>query len=315
VVRTPPQHPMEATPVEHLSRILAAVDFSSPARSAFDYALALAKRHAAELVVIQAVPSDQPFNWGGREREALKASLQQSADEAAVHFEYRVQHGDPAEIILLHAHSIRPDVIVVGSHQRRGLDRWYFGSVSKRVVAKASVPVLVVPTSLRSAAAGAFRHVAVAVDLTEVSDAAIERALEVASDGTERITLLHAVPGFSSGVPRNLYRYGIAEYQSQLVRDARRALQLAVPAKRPSRTAIHTRVLRGDTTTELSRVVGTIGADLLVVGVPSRGIVANALLGTTASRLLKMTEIPVLAVPAASQRSRREEDVSLRRAA
>lgn len=299
----------------HLSRILVAVDFSNPSRRAFDYALALATRHAAGLVVIQAVPSDEPFNLGGSERQALKATLRQSADEASVGFEYRVQHGDAAEIILLHAHVVRPDVIVVGSHQRRGPGRWHFGSVSERVVAKATVPVLVVPAGLRLAAAGAFRHVAVAVDLTTVSDAAVERALDLASEGADRVTLLHAVPGFSSGVPRNLYRFGIADYQSQLVRDARRALQLAVPATRPSTPAIHTRVLRGDTTTELSRVARTIGADLLVVGVPRRGKVANALFGTTAARLLKVTEIPVLAVPAASRRSGREQDVPRRRLA
>lgn len=301
--------------MEHLSRILAAVDFSSPARRAFDYALALATRHAAELVVIQAVPSDEPFNLGGSERQALSASLRQRAEDANVGFEYRAQHGDAAEIILLHAGSIRPDVIVVGSHQRRGPGRWYFGSVSERVVAKARVPVLVVPASPPLVAAGAFRHVAVAVDLTAVSDAAVERALELARGSADRVTLLHAVPGFSSGVPRNLYRFGIAEYQSQLVRDARRALQLAVPVTRPSTPTIHTRVLRGDTTTELRRVAATIGADLLVVGVPRRGKVANALFGTTAARLLKVADIPVLAVPAASRRSGRGADVSRRRLA
>jgi nucleotide-binding universal stress UspA family protein len=75
-----------------LSRVLAAVDFSSPARSAFDYALALAKRHGAELVVVQAVPPEQPFNREGRERFALKTSLGRSAEEAQVEFTYRVQH-------------------------------------------------------------------------------------------------------------------------------------------------------------------------------------------------------------------------------
>ena len=59
----------------NLSRVLAAVDFSTPARSAFDYALALAKRHGAKLAVVQAVPPDQPFNWAGRGRLTLKTDL------------------------------------------------------------------------------------------------------------------------------------------------------------------------------------------------------------------------------------------------
>ena len=292
----------------NLSRVLAAVDFSTPARSAFDYALALAKRHGAKLAVVQAVPPDQPFNWAGGERLTLKTDLRRMADEARVPFTYRVQHGDASEIILLHAQSVLPDVIVVGSHQRRGLDRLRAGSVGERVIAKATVPVLLVPARLRTATVGAFRHVAVAVDLRAGSDGAVERALALASDTADRITLLHVVPGFSSGVPPHLYRYGVAEYQSQLVRDARRRLQLAVPAQRQSRAAIHTRVLRGDTAAEISRVVSSIGADLLIVGVPRRGVVARALFGTTAARLLKVIDVPLLAIPGVGQTSGREAE-------
>ncbi len=301
--------------VDRLSRVLAAVDFSSPARRAFDQALALAKRHRAELVAVQAVPPEQPFNRGGRERLELKASLTKLAVDAQVAFSYRVQHGDPADIILLHALTVRPDVIVIGTHQRRGLDRLRAGSVSERVVAKATVPVLLVPARPRAAAADGFRHVAVAVDLKAGSNRMVERALAVARDAADRITLLHVVPGISSGVPPHLYRYGVADYQRQLVRDARRGLQLAVPARRESRAAIHTRVLRGDTSTELKRVVSSIGADLLIVGVPRRGLVARALFGSTAARLLKVTDVPLLAVPGVGQPAGRQESVPLPRAA
>lgn len=283
--------------MKHISRVLAAVDFSVPARRAYDYALAVAKHHSAELVVIQAVPPEHPFNWHGRERRELATNLRQMASEAKVEFAYRVQHGDPAEIILLHAGAVRPDVIVVGSHQRRGLERLRVGSVSERVVAKTSIPVLVVPATLRVPATGAFRHVAVAVALRESSDATIERALDVASDTAERVTLLHAVPGFPGGVPAHLHRYGIPEYERQLARDARQALQLAVPPGRHSPAAVHTRVLRGDTPTELGKVLEDIGADLLVVGVPRRGWVATSLFGTTAARVMKMIDVPLLAIP------------------
>jgi nucleotide-binding universal stress UspA family protein len=294
----------------NLSRVLAAVDFSTPARSAFDYALALAKRHGAKLAVVHAVPLDEPFNWAGRERLGLKTDLRRMADEAQVQFTYRVQHGDPAEIILLHAQAVLPDVIVAGTHQRRGLDRLRAGSVGERVMAKATVPVLLVPARLRTAAVGPFRHVAVAVDLTAGSDGAVERALALARDTADRITLLHVVPRFSSGVPSQLYPIVVADYQTQLVRDARRRLQLAVPSQRQSRAAIHTRVLRGDTAAEISRVVSSIGADLLIVGVPRRGVVARTLLGSTAARLLKVIDVPLLAIPGVGQTSDRVESVS-----
>ena len=160
-----------------------------------------------------------------------------------------------------------------------------------------------------------FSHLAVAVDFSASANGAIKQALALASDPADRITLLHVVPGFSSGVPPHLYRYGIAEYQDELLRDARRRMQLAVPVKRSTPAAVHARVLVGDTTTEISRVVESIGADLLVVGVPKRGVVSRAVFGTTAARLLRLSRVPVLAVPEARSASAHQETASLQLAA
>jgi nucleotide-binding universal stress UspA family protein len=67
--------------------------------------------------------------------------------------------------------------------------------------------------------------------------------------------------------------------------------------------------------TEISRVVDSIGADLLVVGVPKRAVVSRALFGTTAARLLRASRVPILAVPEAGAASAHQESVSLQLAA
>ena len=99
------------------------------------------------------------------------------------------------------------------------------------------------------------------------------------------------------------------------MRDARRRLQLAVPVTRHTQAAIHLRVLLGDTTTEISRVVENIGADMLVVGVPKRGVVSRALFGSTAARLLRVSRVPILAVPELKSASHHQETTSLKMAA
>jgi nucleotide-binding universal stress UspA family protein len=301
--------------VKPFCRVLVAVDFSLPARGAFEYALALSKQHGAELVAVQAVPLNQAFGWHARERYALTAKLRRKADLAHVEFDDRIQQGDPAKIILLHARSLTPDIIVIGTHQRRGIDRFGMGSVAERVAAQSAAPVLVVPYRRRTAAIDPFNHVAVAVDFSPGSNRAIEQALSLLSDPSDRVTLLHVVPGFSSGVPPHLYRYGVAEYQDQLLRDARRRLQLAVPVERHTPAVIHARVLLGDASTEISRVVESIDADLLVVGVPKRGVVARALFGSTGARLLRASRVPLLAVPEAAPPSALRDSASLQLAA
>jgi nucleotide-binding universal stress UspA family protein len=301
--------------VKPFSRVLVAVDLSKASSGAFEYALALSRQHGAELVALQAVPPDQAFGRHARERFALTETHRRRADAANVAFEDRVQQGDPAKIILLHASSLQPDVIVLGTHQRSGIDRFGKGSVAERVAAAASVPVLVVPSRRRPSAVASFRHLAVAVDSGAGANRAIAQALTLAGDSAERITLLHVVPGFGAGVPSHLLRYGLAEYQDQLLRDARQRLQLAVPANRHSPAAVHTRVLAGDTTTEIGRVVESIGADLLVVGVTTRSIVSRALFGTTAARLLRRIRVPMFAVPAVRTAGADQEGIALQLAA
>jgi nucleotide-binding universal stress UspA family protein len=284
--------------VNQRSRVLVAVDFSKPAIGAFDYALALSKRHGAELVALQAVPADQPFSWHARARLSLSARLRREAAGAGVAFTERVQQGDPAEIILLHARSLDPEAIVIGTHQRRGFDRLRRGSVAETVAAKAAVPVLLVPRRQHARAARPFAHVAVAVDFGPVTDRALERAL-LAADPTGTITLIHVVPRSSSAVPAHLYGYGIPESDEPVVRDAHQRLdELALRMKRQTSAAVATRVLLGEPSTEIKTIVDSSDVDVVVVGISTRGRVSRALFGTTGARLLRASRVPVLAVPA-----------------
>jgi nucleotide-binding universal stress UspA family protein len=283
--------------VNHLSRILAAVDFSKPARDAFDYALALSQLHGAELIAIQAVPTNETFAQHARARLTLAAKLRHQAEQAGIALSVRVQTGDPAEIILLHARSLRPDVIVVGTHQRRGLDRLRLGSVAERVVARATVPVLLVPRGQRASGIGSSRHIAVAADFSAGSTRATEHALALAKHPGDRISLIHVLPASSSRVPLHLYGYGLQEHEDPSIRDVQRRLRTAVPAEPASAAAIDAHVVRGDAATEISQIVNRIGADLLIVGVTARGLLSRALFGTTAARVLKLTPVPMLAVP------------------
>jgi nucleotide-binding universal stress UspA family protein len=282
-----------------LSRILAAIDFSKPARAAFDQALALSRRYGAELTVVHAVPATQSFQWRARARLALAAKLRRRAEGAGVRFHVSVQHGDPVGVILLHASALDPDLIVLGTHQRTGLDRLRTGSVAERVAVKATQPVLIVPPRRGADDVSLpFRHIAVAVDFSEASERAVDWGLALASDPGDRVTLVHVVPGFSEAEPpRALYRYGIAEYQRGLVRDARRRLLQAVPfdLKRPGK--VHARVVTGDPATEVTRVANEIEADLVVAGVPRRNALSRGLFGVTVARLLRVVPAPMLAVP------------------
>ena len=52
--------------------------------------------------------------------------------------------GDPAFAILEQAKLLKPDLVMVGSHGRKGLSRFFLGSVSHTLVHQSPCPVLVV---------------------------------------------------------------------------------------------------------------------------------------------------------------------------
>src|SRR5690349_15956838 len=133
--------------MDRLTRILTAVDFAEPAWPAFDHALAFSRTHGAELTVVHAVPGDRVFASHASERIAMIGALRQAAEAAGVRLEVSVHHGDPAAVIDLHARVRRPDLIVLGTHQRSGFDRFRLGSVAERVTLRATQPVLIVPAS------------------------------------------------------------------------------------------------------------------------------------------------------------------------
>ena len=282
--------------MKQLRRVLTAVDFSEPARTAFDYALGLSRANAAELTVVHAVPTDRSFRWDALQRIALVAALRRAAEAAGVRLKVSVQNGDPAGVILLHARARRPDLIVLGTNERSGLARLRLGSVAEAVALRAEQPVLIVPASATEKADDpSFNSILVAVDFSAGSIASVEMALSIAKKNS-RVTLAHVVPGVTPvTASRYMYRLMEPEYQRLLARDAWRRMPELMPAN--AKTKVHARVVTGDAATEIGRVASKVNADLIIVGVTPRGAIGRRIFGSTAARIIRIAGRPVLAIP------------------
>lgn len=282
--------------MKKLHHVMAAVDYSEPARAAFDRALALSRTHGAQLTVVHAVPTDRRFEWEALQRIALMASLRQAANAAGIQLTVSVQHGDPARVILLHARARRPDLIVLSTNERSGLDRLRFGSVAEAVALGAEQPVLIVPASATEKVDdSSFNSILVAVDFSAGSIAAVETALSIANENS-RVTLAHVVRGVTpETASRYMYRLMEPEYQRLLARDAWRRMPELMPAD--AKTKVHARVVTGDAATEIARVASEVNADLIIVGVTPRGSIGRRLFGSTAARVIRTAGRAVLAIP------------------
>jgi nucleotide-binding universal stress UspA family protein len=141
-----------------IHRVLYATDFSEASRRAFDTALTFATSMNAKLTIVHVltpmitVPDQyldattldrldkQARQWSARQLERLAIR----ATKAGVRTSAILRDGYAADQIVRACRATDSDLIVVGTHGRRGLPKFFLGSVAERVVASARCPVVTV---------------------------------------------------------------------------------------------------------------------------------------------------------------------------
>lgn len=144
--------------MKQLNKILFATDFSENSAHAFDYAVTLAKKFDARLLIIHVI--NEPVDLRGfyvphvsfenleKEIEEGAEKMMQKFCSAAIddfsNYETAIVGGIPYEEILKKAGDEMVSLIVMGTQGRSGIDHLLFGSTAERVVRKAKCPVMTV---------------------------------------------------------------------------------------------------------------------------------------------------------------------------
>jgi nucleotide-binding universal stress UspA family protein len=149
------------------ARVLVAVDGSDTSIRALDVAADFTAGLRGELVICHVVDLARAAALSGGAAQLVPASLEEIQTEGTeildaalarvsgrVRASIRRVAGVPVEQIERLADENRPNVIVIGSHGRTGLERLVLGSVAEGVVRGASFPVMVVPAKEKPAAQG-----------------------------------------------------------------------------------------------------------------------------------------------------------------
>jgi nucleotide-binding universal stress UspA family protein len=153
-----------ALPMPEIKKILCAVDLSEHSKFVAEYAALLAKTHNAEVLVVYTAPSLSQYvgfhvppntieNFVGEIVTGAEKSMEDFVAEyfSDVEAASQVLVGYAAEEILNRAHDENVDIIVMGTHGRKGIDRILFGSVAEKVVKNAEMPVLTIRPKIPAA--------------------------------------------------------------------------------------------------------------------------------------------------------------------
>ncbi|HMB94381.1 MAG TPA: universal stress protein [Rhodothermales bacterium] len=201
----------------NIKHILLARDASPSAEAALPFALTLAERTGAQLhVVFAEVLHGASFDPEGSPASAEKVMRTQTeqaleahgSDASAIDIAYAVVRGMAAAPALLdYAEDHDIDLIVMGTHGRRGVRRFLMGSVAQEIVRLSACPVLTVHQSERQEY---FDSILVPIDFSEHARKALQHARALGNLLGARLDLLHVVednihPAFYGPTVQSIY--------------------------------------------------------------------------------------------------------------
>jgi nucleotide-binding universal stress UspA family protein len=137
-------------------KIVVATDFSETSQRALELALEIAEKFAAELTLVHSWEAPT-YSYGGGVflpvdlvtpiEQAAVAQLDKALTELKVRMpgaKSMLRTGLAWEEVLAAAAQLHADLLVLGTHGRRGMSRALLGSVAEKVVRLAPIPVLTV---------------------------------------------------------------------------------------------------------------------------------------------------------------------------
>ena len=153
-----------------MKKVLIALDYDPTAQKVAETGYALAKSMNAQIILLHVITD--PVYYSSLEYspvmgyagistadmmqvvnvDALKKAAQDFLDKSSEHLgsgdiQTRVAEGDCSDSILETAKDLEADIIVMGTHSRRWLDKILMGSVAEQVLNRSGIPMLVVPTN------------------------------------------------------------------------------------------------------------------------------------------------------------------------
>lgn len=273
-----------------LRKILCPVDFSALSGVAARYASLLQTCQNGHIYFLFADPISAPPYFTADQVEALKRELEHARRRAAeslqkflretlgelpANSEAMIVEQEPVDAIINTATEKQVDVIVMGTHGRSGLNRLLLGSVTEKVLHRASVPVLTTRGELEGFH-GEIRKILCPISPAPVSRRSLEWAVFLTQCFGSNLTVLYVRESEHDPEPEKACEW--------------------VPAAVKQRCQFQVVHRNGLAAQEILNYAVTQSIDLIVIGAQHRRFFDTTVLGTTTLRVVRHAPCPVLSV-------------------
>ena len=286
-------------------KILVPVDFSVFSDKAVEYAIFIAKKFNASITLLHTVVM---FEDDIDEEEHLQAyekiiqkkenrrttkikSHRSTAETGGICVESVLIRGlSAADSILEYMNDKDFDLIVMGTHGRTGLMKWFAGSVAEKVVQLSKIPVLTVHKDLSEIN---IKKILVPVDFSKHSKIAVEKGLTIAREFNAKIEFLHVVEMEAHPEFYTFSFDSILKVNPELKPHILKNLKKLTGVKKDNISYV---VLEGKVSKEIKEYADDNDVDLIIM--PTRGMsdLEHFFLGSNTERVVRVAPCPVLTV-------------------
>lgn len=285
--------------------ILFPTDGSAGAGFAHAHAVFLAHQFDAELHILHVVEA-QMSNLDDlaqlveiREQDILEQlHIPASSDTGApsdAHIHRATRTDDSAAGgVLAYAAEQDIDLIVMGTHGRRGVDRLLMGSVAEEVVRLSACPTLTVCCRNQPEPDRDINQILVPMGLSDHTDALFAHALAIGATYDAQLRLVHVIE--KAVFPPV---YGIEEassYDEAVERRVRRALATYANAADEQGVEAAVAVLHGHPAEAILNILDDGSIDLVTIATHGRTGIKRLLMGSVAEKVIRMAPCPVFTV-------------------
>jgi nucleotide-binding universal stress UspA family protein len=307
-----------------IKSILCPIDFSDFSRHSLSQAIQLARWFKSSLTVLYVYPppgAPPSVLFSGlpgpippfpsltvspeSTHEMMVAEVEKFArtvETAGVTLRIDARAGLPVAGILDEAREQPSDLIVLGTHGHSGFDRWVLGSVTEKVLRKASCPVMTVPPPVTlppDEPLGLFKRILCAVDFSDASLKGLEYSFALAKEADADLLLLHVLDALPDAPHwRQPNDAVIVEYIRLIEQDAITRLSASVPKDARSWCRPQQILGTGKAYEEILRVARERDVHLIVMGVHGRNPIDLMFFGSTTNHVVRTSACPVLTVRA-----------------
>lgn len=290
-----------------LDAILHPTDFSASARHAFAYAVQVARHHGADLHMLNVAPNkgEDPVRFAYQVEAGDESAFKEMHDRADAKMVEIIEQIDTEDITIkrVHTRGIAPgpeiltyaddqeiDLVVMGTHGRRGIKRLVLGSVTEEVVRQARCSVLTVRGDEEPALTPPqVRRILVPVDLSKFTRPLLEAATDVAMAYSAEIDLLHVVEPLP--FPTSLVGgVGVQDLTPNPVDEAQEQLRHLIEE---SDVPIAPHVEEGHAAKSIIASAETWDSDLIMIASHGLSGLQGMLLGSVTARVVRRAHCPV----------------------